>query len=56
MFPVAVSHTQRSNAVNAAGESGNTAAPVDARFSDSEAPACASQLPLTGNVPAGQTC
>ena len=54
MLPLAVSHTQRSKAVNAAGESGNTAAPVDARFSDKLAPFWASQLPLTGNVPAGQ--
>ena len=56
MSPAAVSHTQRSNAVKEAGELGNALAPVDARFSDSVAPATASQLPLTGLLPAGQTC
>jgi hypothetical protein len=56
MLPVAVSQTQRSKPVNATGESGKLAAPVDARFSDRVAPLAASQLPLTGNVLAGQTC
>ena len=56
MLPIAVWHTQRSNAVNGAGELGNVVAPVDARFSDSEALPSASQLPLTGWVPVGQIC
>src|SRR5439155_5747741 len=57
MLPLAVSHTQRSYAVNGAGEGGNGAeSATEARFSESEEPAVASQLPAIGWVPAGQIC